>query len=684
MSFALTSTSQALPYHVRTISGPQSSDLIINNTDFVLIKNTLVTFPPNKGIIIKKGGALRIENSTITINSDINGNSLSANDWWAGIILEGDPNISQAEMHSHYCLNKYVDCISFDGQNSEECFRPNQGALYMTGSKLKFAHRAILVGNYSPTDHSDYFPIDNSKSGGYLFANDNEFMNCNFGLGFAPYSNNNFFQMSIIEKNTFVARKNGGQSQVAQIQLRFIDNDFKHAFKNNKIFTHYTSSYSNLYQGLELISSNVEIEKNIFSGLRAQPLAARFFAPSIKLRTKMIDNEFNDIGLFGCDLDGVDQLEIKGNTITNYNTPFRNHFPSTLPIYIYQSGEYGYKFNGCNNLKFIQNGISSFQNTSKPSVYDGIIYETNQGQSILATNNSFKNTKRGLDYNDDHTRTIWDCNTFDISKSLDVHVHTGSTFSLLGSYTRPLSNEFTGNLSPNFESDVFINTPPYLFNPNKPIFEPTTINLLTFDGISISNPCPYEEEVQVYKKDYCGNIIYTTKDYKFLNYNLQKANYRSIPTTSDEYLKLKAEVLYDDCFSDIIDILQITDSAFLPESNIDSNQPNHGSILWPYTDTFHNDDIVADYSDSFSYTVNPNPFSDLINIGLTNISNISLTTEVIIYDINFNELYNLGHTVGANSINSFSINVTTWPVGDYFVHFVGSNFNFHKSIHLIK
>lgn len=565
-------TLKADPFKVRILSGDIDEDIVIEVDNFVLIKNTIVTVTPGHKIVIKKGGVLRIVNSVVTVHDDPNGTNYGLNSFWNGIVIEGDPNADQADMHKLYCTNKYETCINEEDQENIECFIPyaTQGALYMTNSTIKYAKRAIGVGNYSDRDfYNDY--TDESKSGGYLYLNNSKFINCVYSICFAPYKSKNYYQMSKIKNCWFEARFTaGGVKADITNPIVIYSNNFKHTFESNTIVKNLNSKGRTPNIGMLLSNTQMEIVDCTFGGSSFQPILWGMYSPSISIRPKLINCKFIDIDLQGIDIEGVDQLICEKNGVIHYNNAYKTLNSSPGNYWYYTAGQYGFNLSGANNARFRKNVFKNYNSSNKYAINNGLIFNTHQGQSTLILNNEFNQAVHAIDFSYDQTKTLWNCNLLSKSKKLDAHLTSGVAFTNLGSYSNPLSNTFTASLNPNLSSDNSISNF-YFFNGVNNNYSPKIgINMAKRQGISISDPCPYIEDVSTYLKDMCGNVIYNNKDYKFYTYNGLKNSYLTSRGDTNIANKEASEILFDDYLGDLIDIFQVTDSVFLPENNIDS------------------------------------------------------------------------------------------------------------------
>lgn len=404
-AFEVSLPSQAVPSTDITVNTtwttPQdfpNTTLTVKSGKTLTINNTICTFGPNSRLVVEKNAKLIVNNSTLTSASTCNGYL------WGGIEVQGDINFRQ----------QFVGGLD-----------PNHGyAILQNNAIVQNAHYAIQ--NHVSVNGD----IDWSKlGGGIVRCSNTQFINCQKGANFFPYTNHNLSGASINELSSFnscqfitdatTAAHNFMPEAHASFWntkgVNLISNTFKNITPNSYAIdargngiVSYDASYDVVRSCniIDAITGACAGPPNVFENLY-YAIDASASLPTASLR---VDNNVFTNNHRGVVLHGVEFAQIMNNTIDVGDGYIQTFLPSTAISFHAASGIF---LDGC-DAYIVENNTLNDATTSGSPLYlkFGIVDSYSNTNPNELRQNNFTNLGVGIQAQENNDGLQLKCNQF--------------------------------------------------------------------------------------------------------------------------------------------------------------------------------------------------------------------------------------------------------------------------------
>lgn len=511
-----------------------AQNLTIDSGQTLRIENTTLSVAANKGIVIKAGGKIVVNNSEITNYKK----SCLYNDYWNGIRLEGNKNLSQTEA--------------------------NQGVVELNNALISDAKDAISVIG----ENSDW-----NKTGGIIKATKTTFKNNRRSIEFMSYGEgSNVNNVSYFRNCTFtwdedlIPNTSTSLAHITMYQVRGVE-------VSGCTFKDERTDIPSSTHGLLTLESGFNV--NNYNTTDAQFNNLTFGIKTDNSGTRLCDIENAEFINNYCGI----------NTTTSNNLVITNNVFNIRPKTFTLGGLNGTHIDAEALGVFVESSpypnisYNDFIGTSRPYSLVGLQVKNSGATNSVVNNNSFSSLYAGtqaLGYNRGITQGFitkglqYRCNSFSNCNRGIFVTDYGETYSSLqsgihpnqGSMTQPANNTFTSNsfLVNNDRKDISnfsLNSLTYYYYGLTP--PSNCVNVTLTQATSSGNSCGtigYEENRNLIAESYSDDnteesIIDSRTVFDTINTCIENRNYaiaktmlQNIASTTDEAEEVSDYITY--------------------------------------------------------------------------------------------------------------------------------------------
>ena len=385
----------------------------------VLIITDMVKFTPDKKIIVEPGAHLKIDGGTITC---------TCNDFWGGIEVQGNPNLSQNPSTNQGCVE-----LVHSGKIEKAyygIYSSNGGIIFATDAIFNNNYRSIHMENYSGTNRSFFTRCVfewNQNPG--LFGGGQYFIGAEFVgpikvFGCTFENNIPFNSMPFLERGYGILSYNAkfiisGASENDTVVGN--PNEIKTYFKNLRYGGYFLRSFNNLQTHI----SYSQFENNL-RGLYLGGFNGSSYAQVVQCKFKVLPQCYapSGIDVYGMYLNGCSEYTVEDNEFYR-DAPD----PEGIGLIINNSG---YNDNMIYNNKFhkLEYGTIA-QQCNRYSNQSGLCFKCNDYYNnindIAITSDMPGNPNQGINVNQgnennpaENTFTVESTNGYNINNPFDM------------------------------------------------------------------------------------------------------------------------------------------------------------------------------------------------------------------------------------------------------------------------